>query len=95
MTETEAKDLVRQRLSQDIDADYPKLWVGNTFAETPDTFIIEGAVYSDKENRDDGYVLCAVHKASGKCGLVLPPPGPALARESFESFSWDGSWVIV
>ena len=95
MTESEAKNIVRRRLEQDADEEYPLVWVGDIFSETPDTFIIEGSGYSEKEGIDEGRVFCAVHKTTGRCGLVPPLPGVRLTKELFKSFSWDGSWVVI
>lgn len=95
MTEQEAKNKVTQRLSKDISDEYPLIWVGNVYVETKDTFIIEGATYSNKDDFGEGLAFYAVHKESGKCGLIAPPPGPTIDREYLEKyFSWD-TWTVL
>lgn len=95
MTESEAKEIVRHRLEQDIDKECTLVWVGDVYAETPDTFIIEGACYPEKGDINEWSIFCAVHKPTGRCGLVPPPPGPIWTKERLENeFSWD-RWVII
>ena len=94
MTEAEAKERVRQRLSREIDENTPSFRVGEIVAETDDTFIIRGYFSSQGSNAEEG-CYCAVHKASGKCGIIFPPPGFRLTKELFiDCFSWE-TWPIL
>lgn len=95
MTEPEAGKKVEQRLAKEVSEEYPLLWVGDVYAETKDSFIIEGATYSGKDDREEGMVFYAVHKESGRCGLIAPPPGPIIDREYLEEdFSWE-TWTVL
>ena len=94
MTEAEAKERVRQRLSREIDENTPSLRVGEIVAETDDAFIIRG-YFSSKEVNAEEVCYCAVHKMSGKCGIIIPPPGPKRTKEFFSKcFSWE-NWPIM
>ena len=94
MTEAEAKERVRQRLSREIDENTPSFRVGEIVAETDDAFIIRGYFSSQGSNAEQG-CYCAVHKASGKCGIIFPPPGFRLTKELFiDCFSWE-TWPIL
>lgn len=94
MTEAEAKEIARHRFLREIDENYPSIRVEGIFAETADTFFIKGYVYSRKARKETP-CICAVHKISGKCGMIMPPPGPELTKRILEkSFSWE-SWPIA
>lgn len=95
MTAQEARKKVEQRLAREVSEDYPLIWVGGVFAETRDAFIIEGATYSGKDDLEECMVCCAVHKESGRCGIIAPPPGPIIGRDYLEqAFSWE-RWAVV
>lgn len=94
MTEAEAKERVRQRLSREIGENTPSFRVGEIVAETDDAFIIRGYFSSKGSNAEEG-CYCAVHKTSGKCGIIFPPPGFRLTKELFiDCFSWE-TWPIL
>ena len=94
MTEAEAKEIARHRFLREIDENHPSIRVEGIFAETADTFIIRGYIYS-REARKEGAYFCAVHKMSGKCGIIFPPPGFRLTKELFSTcFSWE-AWPIM
>lgn len=94
MTEAEAKERVRQRLSREIDENTPSFRVGEIVAETDDAFIIRG-YFSSKGSNAEEDCYCAVHKTSGKCGIIFPPPGFRLTKELFiDCFSWE-TWPIL
>ena len=94
MTEAEAKDIAKQRFLREVDENYPSIRVGEIVAETEDTFIIRGYFSSKETNAEEG-CYCAVHKTSGKCGIIFPPPGFRLTKELFvDCFSWE-TWPIM
>lgn len=94
MTEAEAKDIAKQRFLREVDENYPSIRVGEIVAETEDTFIIRGYFSSKGSNAEEG-CYCAVHKTSGKCGIIFPPPGFRLTKELFiDCFSWE-TWPIL
>lgn len=94
MTEAEAKDIAKQRFLREVDENYPSIRVDGIFAETADTFFIRGYMYSQKAQKEVP-CICAIHKISGKCGMVMPPPGPELTKGMLEkSFSWE-NWLIA
>ena len=92
MTEAEAKEIARQRFLREIAENHPSIRVEGIFAETADTFIIRGYIYS-REARKEGAYFCAVHKMSGKCGIIVPLPGPEPTKESLKGFSWE-NWLV-
>lgn len=94
ITEAEAKDIAQKRFLREVDENYPSIHVDGIFAETAETFFIRGYMYSQKAQKEMP-CICAVHKISGKCGIIMPPPGPELTKEILEkSFSW-GNWLIA
>ena len=94
MTEAEAKEIALQRFLREIDENHPSVRVEDIFVETADTFIIRGYIYSQEYQKEGAY-YCAVHKTSGKCGIIFPPPGFRLTKELFiDCFSWE-TWPIL
>ena len=93
LREDDAKRLVVDRLLKDVSEEYPFAIAEGIYAETPDAFIVEGIIGSCHEDFREGTGYYAVHKEDGRCGLVCPPPGQVMDRESLErNFVWD--WVV-
>ncbi len=94
MTEKEAKNIVRHCLEQEATGEFSLILVGDVYAETSEAFIIEGSWNAEKEEFDEEYVLYAVHKITGECGLVFPLPGITIDKEYLEkNFFWGAPWV--
>ena len=94
ITAAQARECIRKRFSrflQEISEEHLSFRVGDIVAETPDAYIIEGylVLTNDAEEKYWG----AVHKVSGKCGLIHPPFGPRITPEFLSSFSWD-RWQV-
>lgn len=94
MTETEAKDILLAKLKSMTRPDFPLAWVGDVVLDTPNAFILEGTIYADGDSSRENPWFCAVDKATGKSGMILPPPGPELTAASFKNFRWQ-DWTIV
>lgn len=95
ITAVQARKCIRQRLSrflQELGEEDLSFRVGDIVAETPDAYIIEGYLVprDDAEERYFG----AVHKVSGRCGIIHPPLGPRMTPEFLRTFSWD-RWTVV
>lgn len=94
ITAAQARECIRKRFSrflQEIGEEHLSFRMGDIVAETPDAYIIEGylVLTNDAEEKYWG----AVHKVSGKCGLIHPPFGPRITPEFLSSFSWD-RWQV-
>lgn len=92
MTGMEAKEIALKRFLQEIDDNHPSVRVEDIFVETADTFIIRGYIYSQEYQKEGAY-YCAVHKTSGKCGLIVPLPGPEPTKKMLKHFSWE-NWLV-
>lgn len=93
ITAAQARECIRKRFSrflQEIGEEHLAFRVGDIVAETPDAYIIEGYLVP----RDDGEERYwgAVHKVSGRCGIIHPPLGP-LTPQFLGNFSWD-RWQV-
>ncbi len=94
ITATQVRECIRKRFSrflQEIGEAHLSFRVGDIVAETPDAYIIEGYLVP-KDGAEERY-WGAVHKVSGKCGLIHPPFGPRITPEFLRNFSWD-SWQV-
>ena len=94
MTETEAKKILFKHLEKTTRPEFPHVWIGNVVYTTPQVYIIEGTIYSEKDNPEEIAMFCAVDKKTGKSGMILPPPGPELTAASFKNFRWE-DWLIA
>lgn len=95
ITATQARECIRKRFARflrELDEEDLSFRVGDIVAETPDAYIIEGYLVpkDDTEERHFG----AVHKVSGRCGIIHPPLGPRITPEFLGTFSWD-RWTVV
>lgn len=94
ITPTQARECIRKRFSrflQEIGEEHLSFRMGDIVAETPDAYIIEGYLVprDDAEERHWG----AVHKVSGRCGIIHPPLGPRIPPQFLSNFSWE-RWQV-
>lgn len=94
ITAAQARECIRKRFSrflQEIGEEHLSFRMGDIVAETPDAYIIEGYLVprDDAEERHWG----AVHKVSGRCGIIHPPLGPRIPPQFLSNFSWE-RWQV-
>lgn len=94
LTEDEAKEVARKRLQRGANMLNPRAEVVDVVAETSDAYIIEGFFYRKNGEKDSMPYYCAVHKVSGKCGVLLLSPQVKPGKDFFKDFAWSG-WPIL
>lgn len=95
ITAAQARECIRKRFAlflRELDEEDLSFRVGDIVAETPDAYIIEGYLVP-KDDVEERY-FGAVHKVSGRCGIIHPPLGPRITPEFLGTFSWD-RWTVV
>lgn len=87
MTEGEARKLLLKALERHKDSPEDVVWVEDLFFETEDAFVFWAgsgpAVFPPDEDKADYIGPYAVNKKTGKCGIVITPPGAKMSREVF------------
>lgn len=94
LTEDEAKEIAGKRLQRGANMLSPRAEVGDVVAETSDAYIIEGFFYRKNGEKNSMTYYCAVHKISGKCGVLLLSPQVKPGKDFFKDFAWSG-WPIL
>ena len=67
MTESEAKEILRQRLEQIEDKENPLVWVSDLKEEMPDFFVFEAIRYCEGKDPQAEALVWHVVKADGYC----------------------------